>query len=154
MEICHIKEKRTKTRIRGRDHHEEDAKLCFLILEQFFSWAETHRANYPGRGDSSDCVNFSSNAGVSLANRPRLLHQSYYICPSALCGLRDIKSDTWGPRWGEGVQAIALLSPLYSTGESAIKVCGLSKFTAVRLKRQLVCTAHLVPHVCRAVGTG
>lgn len=55
---------------------------------------------------------------------------------------------------GGGADFIALLSPLCSTGESGIKVCGLIKFTAVGLKRQLVCTAHLVPRVCGAGGTG
>lgn len=47
-----------------------------------------------------------------------------------------------------GGDFIALLSPLCATGESSIKVCGLIKFTAVRLKRQLVLTAHLADHVC------
>lgn len=55
---------------------------------------------------------------------------------------------------GGGAHFIALLSPLCSTRESGIKVCGLIKFTAVRLKRLLVCTAHLGPHVCGAGGTG
>lgn len=80
--------------------------------------------------------------------------KGYYICPSALRALRAIKFDTGRPRWGRGwgwgwgaADFIALLSPLCATGESSIKVCGLIKFTAVRLKRQLVLTAHLVAHV-------
>lgn len=54
---------------------------------------------------------------------------------------------------GGGGDFIALLSPLCATGESSIKVCGLIKFTAVRLKRQLVLTAHLVDHVCGEGGS-
>lgn len=51
--------KGTKLGIRGCDHQEEDARLYFLILEQYFSWGETQRANYPGRAWlSADGVNF------------------------------------------------------------------------------------------------
>lgn len=48
-----------------------------------------------------------------------------------------------GREGGREAEFIALPSPLCSTGELGIKVCGLIKFSAVQLKRQLVYTAHL-----------
>lgn len=108
-----------------------------------------HLANHPGQmqllanGLELFFLFFFFYAGFSLESQQRLpqrpLHRSGHS------GLHAIKSDTYGDLAERDTDFIALLSPLCSTGELGIKVCGLIKFSAVQPKRQLVYIAHLHP---------
>lgn len=69
-------------------------------------------------------------------------HRGHYIGQAAR-SLQAIRPDTYGELAERDKDFIALLSPLCATGEYSIKVCGLIKFSAAQLKRQLVHAAYL-----------